>query len=377
MRRQEFLAILLISILSVELSLCFKTLEKNPDLKVGYNVIIDREISQEKAENLARRLKEANCEVVKVWLPTSLLKAEVHEGEYRGWDFSIYDRVLEPIAGEGIEIILEPNFRSTSDMNIPDFREEMLVVREGKRIPFPSLLNERVRKYILSALEAISEHYAEEDVIGEKIIAVNILNEPYFFNFGAVHVFAEENYKIFPLVFMPDENPEYEQDFYWQVEKVAELVKEASDRVKKHLKGTKTMVVADGGFALFPPSAAMYKALWKNVDLAGIDPYLADAEPLHWFFYKMLVDRAKKPVWVTEWNWDDSWWYEWEMPLEFPKEFVERSRDYGVEGTIFFTFNSFGKPGLFALYDVEADEIPPEKQEVYEAVKGAYEKIRR
>ena len=47
-------------------------------------------------------------------------------------------------------------------MGISDYREEMRVVREGKRIPFPSLLNDRVRKYILSALEAIAKHYAEE-----------------------------------------------------------------------------------------------------------------------------------------------------------------------------------------------------------------------
>ena len=243
------------------------------------------------------------------------------------------------------------------------------------------MLNERVRKYILSALEAIAKHYVEERMdIGEKIIAVNILNEPYFFNFGGVSILAGENYKFWPVFFMPDENPEYEQDFYLQVEKVAGLVEEANDRIKGHLERAKTMVVADGGFAILPQSIALHKALWEKVDVIGIDPYVGNAEPFPWFWYKMLVEqarRANKPIWVTEWNWDASWWYEWTMPLDFPREFVEKSVDYGVEGIIFFTFNSFGEPGLFALYNLKDDEIPPEKIGAYEALKEAYGEIKR
>ncbi len=383
MRKGEFLIALLLSILLIELSLCFRPLEKNLQLKVGYNVIIDREIPQEKAELLAKRLKEANCEVAKVWLPTRLLKTKVLDnGEYGGWDFSLYDRVLEPIAREGIEIILEPVFRSAGDMNIPDLREDMLVVRGGKRVPFPSLLHPRVREYILSTLEAISAHYAKTE-IGEKIVAIDILNEPYIFNFGGLSILVEENHRVVPAFLMPDEKPDCNQDFYWQVEKIAEFVGMASDRIKMHLRGTKTMVVADGGFFTFPPSIALHKALWEKVDLIGIDPYVGSfagyKNPFPWFYYKMLVEQAKqasKPIWVTEWNWDAAWWYEWTMPLDFPKEFVERSADYGVEGVCFFLFNSFGKPGLFALYDLEGDEIPPEKLEIYEAVKKAYEEIK-
>ena len=208
---------------------------------------------------------------------------------------------------------------------------------------------------------------------------MNILNEPYHFNFGGVSILVEENYKFWPVFFMPDENPEYEQDFYWQVENVAGLVEEANDSIKNHLKRAKTMVVANGGFALFPPSIALHKALWEKVDLIGFDPYVGNAAPFPWFFYKMLVEQAKradKPIWITEWNWDASWCTNGRCPWILG-EFVEKSIDYGVEGIIFFTFNSFGEPGLFALYNLKDDEIPPEKMEVYEALKEAYEKIER
>jgi hypothetical protein len=376
MRNAVLICLILIFIL--EVTIFYQRVSSSKPL-LGYNLLMrENVLTREQIDQLAHKLKEVGCQVVKVWIPVNSLHPKMLEnGSYGGWDFTFWDSILEPLARENLMIILDPWFRSTEEFCPPDLKAEMCVQRKWGRINIPSVFHPRVREFLREACAAIATHYSvERPEIGKHIHAFVLFNEPYFFTLGAIEWSKWEGYKL-PLFLLIDEDPAHiQQDFWKQIESLSSIVAELRSVIKTRWN-VSVMLCYDVMWVSWPPSAAMYERLAREADVIGIDPYPGNYWPIEWFGLEFILKRSLalgKPIWITEWGYCATDWMSGTRRLPtiaFTKELIKRCSRKGVQGILYFNFfEPWGeKPGIYSVYDPHNDEIIPDARELCEVLK--------
>jgi hypothetical protein len=378
MRSTLLFALLLLSACGEVLLFYQRTGPSKPLL--GYNLLLrENALTPEQIDRLAQKLGEVGCQAVKLWLPVNSLHPRVLEnGSYGGWDFTFWDSVLEPLARENLIVVLDPWFRTTSEFCPPDLTENMCVKRSWGRINIASVFHPRVREYLREACSAIAIHYSRERPdLGRHIGALVLFNEPYFFNLGAITWSEWKGFRL-PLFLLIDEDPAHvEQDFWKQVENFALFVRELREEVKRHWT-VDVMLCYDVMWVSWPPSAAMYDRLSREVDAIGVDPYPGEYWPAEWFGLEFILKRCLalgRPVWITEWGYNATDWRVGTRRLPdkaFARELVRRCSKEGIQGVLFFNFFEpweDGEPGIYSVYDPRTGELTPDARELCEVLR--------